>query len=435
MPTNDWMIYVVAGVTALVVWVPLIIHLRAEAKGENPKIKQGWSEALRALCEELGLKYEEVPTARDRARGKIGKVDVTIKYDVPDSKMVLVVETFGSNVPEALRIRRPRATLPREAKMGKLQPIGVADFDAEMEMSGAPDAVVDALRREASLRALVRDAVVGVGASLAERHLYVEKAEFPSDVETLRAIVVPMVELGAWLSDPSAPRTGSALGTKAASRLRALDDLRGEPRMERLVEFFDPLGASLGGGKCYPRASEDKFEWQGVHRGKPLRIAVAWSGTVEIWMKQKNRFGELWYTYDPDVKESERPPAWDENSDDGVFVGPSTVAEGFGASDEVVKKRLARLPGALAARIARQLPEDRVRYFRMESDEVFVMFWPDIDEMIDPTGQITRAVELAYQCAEVAAAYVPDPNDSDDDDADDDDADDDDADDDADDET
>lgn len=421
MDTTSWITAVVVIVTLLAIGISIAVQLRAYGLLELPANKQGWTDAVRALCDELGLKYESVPTARDRARGTIGNVDVRIEYDVPDIAMVLVVEIYPSNVPELLTIRRPRAPLHRNVLMGKLQALGIADFDAEVEISGASASLLASLQNDATLRTLVRDAVVGVGAVLADRHLRVEKPRFPTEIEALRAIVVPMVELGAWLASPDEPRTGSALGTRAAARLRVLRDLRGEPRSERLVEFFNSLGPAIGSGQSFPRPSENKFEWQGTLKNRPLRISVTSSGSVAISMKQKHRFGDLWFTYDPDVKASDRPPAWDEEPSDGVFVGPSTLAQGFGSSNAVVTRRIARLPPPLAERVGTQLAHDRVRYFRIESDEVSATFWPDIEAMHDPEGQLVRTVELAAACADAAAAYVPNPSDPDPEEDDDDD--------------
>jgi hypothetical protein len=278
---------------------------------------------------------------------------------------------------------------------GKARPpqkTGDAAFDAAVEVSGASREVLRALAEQPALRALVTKVVSERGATLVSSDLEYRQRDFPESVEALRALVMPMIELSAWLGRPDRREPPEAVGTPAAVALRGLDDLEGEARMAVLTRFFDGLAPRLGEGRSYPNPGENDFRWQGPR----LRVTVSWSASVEIDMKTDGRF-ELDLTYDPDVDQGAQAPAWDEEDTDAkVFLAPHVYAPGA----------LDALPEPLERLVAERMPADEIRYLRFEPRRAYVLFWPDLHEMSDPEGQITRTVVLMRR---IAAEAVPSP--------------------------
>jgi hypothetical protein len=371
-----------------------------------------WNQALAELCQQLGLEHQPNPKFYDRAAGEVGgrRVDVSVDVDTKGGGVNywMKVEVDLRSGPSLLLKSRGSAELRHESAAGSPTPVGDPQFDAAIDLRGASPVLLQALHAQPELRTMVLG-VIGGGATVSRDDLVYRTKTMPNGAQDVRVWLDPMLELARRLDDPTGSHQAPATGTAAAVQLSRVGKLPREQRLPHYQQFLQQVGSQIGPGQAIANHNDNEAEWRGSYQGLPMRIKHSFSG-VEIEVKLNNPHGRVSFQWDASkAAEQTAVDAWDERDSVYVFVGKGVYLEGSQADVDLEAARLRSLGDQLTNAVAQAMPAERMRYFRLYNDRVWVDYRQDLDEMLDPEGQLVRGAQLAGWAAQIVQSIPPNP--------------------------
>ena len=410
---------VVIGVLVLLTMVYAVVMLGRDSGFLPNKTRIAWSSAVRTLADELGLVHRSLPTAYDSARGTIGRSDVTIGYDSDDDVVRMTIEVFHPTLTNAFKLRSVGARLPRSGELGARQLVSDPELDAAVELAGASRSLVAALRADPDLKKRTLAVIRDLGAVLDDRHLSIVRTRFAQTTDELRALVVPMIELVHRLERPNGFHASPLRGSDWTVRFRLAKQGGSDATRAAAIAFLEALAPGFGGATVFAPEGESDVELRGSYRGHPLRIEIDSRLSPELTIKRPSQGTTLYLEQDPDIDADDaHPPAWDDRSDAKLFLGRTTYVEGARADLDRVRAELAAMPESLRTALGTELAKNGVRYFRPDAEQVWVMFWPTLDEMSEPVTCLEETLGWMLAVSEHRGAHPlpPEPRDDDDED-------------------
>jgi hypothetical protein len=178
--------------------------------------------------------------------------------------------------------------------------------------------------------------------------------------------------------------------------------------------FLTSVGASFTEAKVVPKRNDDEIELRAMAGGFPFRIVMDVPGydtEIEMRISDKPEHAEFDLEFDPQASSENEPqesdPVWDEEDEDErrIFLAGRIFIDGSDAEPEA--RNFLSLPPELRQSILEALESERVMYYRVRSEEIWVSFLADPPEMPDPFARLVKMAELMASTAAAVKATPP----------------------------